>query len=77
MLVAANDTQPERDLFAKLYARSHVRAHRSFNHQITPHRGSQIPARMCWFAQPGRRDEEASFFTVTVWRDQAAHGAES
>jgi tRNA A-37 threonylcarbamoyl transferase component Bud32 len=28
--VAANDTQPERDLFAKLYARSHVRADRSY-----------------------------------------------
>ena len=28
--VAAGDTQPERDLFAKLYARSHVRADRSY-----------------------------------------------
>jgi tRNA A-37 threonylcarbamoyl transferase component Bud32/membrane-associated phospholipid phosphatase len=28
--VATDDTQPERDLFAKLYARSHVRADRSY-----------------------------------------------
>jgi tRNA A-37 threonylcarbamoyl transferase component Bud32 len=28
--VAATDTQPERDLFAKLYAKSHVRADRSY-----------------------------------------------
>jgi single-strand DNA-binding protein len=25
----------------------------------------------------GRRDQEASFFTVVVWRDQAEHAAES
>jgi len=25
----------------------------------------------------GRRDQEASFFTVIVWRDQAEHAAES
>jgi single-strand DNA-binding protein len=28
-------------------------------------------------AVSGRRDEEASFFTVVVWRDQAEHAAES
>jgi single-strand DNA-binding protein len=28
-------------------------------------------------AVSGRRDQEASFFTVTVWRDQAKHAAES
>ena len=25
----------------------------------------------------GRREQEASFFTVIVWRDQAEHGAQS
>jgi len=25
----------------------------------------------------GRRDQEASFFTVVVWRDQAEHAAQS
>jgi single-stranded DNA-binding protein len=28
-------------------------------------------------AVPGRRDGEASFFTVIVWRDQAEHAARS
>jgi single-strand DNA-binding protein len=28
-------------------------------------------------AMSGRRDQEASFFTVIVWRDQAEHAAES
>jgi single-strand DNA-binding protein len=28
-------------------------------------------------AVSGRRDGEASFFTVVVWRDQAEHAAES
>jgi single-strand DNA-binding protein len=28
-------------------------------------------------AVSGRRDQEASFFTVIVWRDQAEHAAES
>ena len=28
-------------------------------------------------AVSGRREQEASFFTVIVWRDQAAHAAES
>src|SRR4029450_7776236 len=28
-------------------------------------------------AVSGRRDQEASFFTVVVWRDQAEHAAES
>jgi single-strand DNA-binding protein len=30
-----------------------------------------------WVAVSGRRDQEASFFTVVVWRDQAEHAAES
>jgi single-strand DNA-binding protein len=28
-------------------------------------------------AVPGRREQEPSFFTVIVWRDQAEHAAES
>src|SRR5437867_3613082 len=28
-------------------------------------------------AVPGRRDQEASFFTVVVWRGQAEHAAQS
>jgi hypothetical protein len=28
-------------------------------------------------AVSGRRDQEASFFTVVVWRDQAEHAAQS
>jgi hypothetical protein len=28
-------------------------------------------------AVSGRREQEASFFTVLVWRDQAEHAAES
>ena len=28
-------------------------------------------------AVSGRREQEASFFTVVVWRDQAAHAAQS
>jgi single-strand DNA-binding protein len=28
-------------------------------------------------AGPGRREQEASFFTVIVWRDQAEHAAQS
>jgi single-strand DNA-binding protein len=30
-----------------------------------------------WVAVSGRREQEASFFTVIVWRDQAEHAAES
>jgi transposase len=30
-----------------------------------------------WVAVSGRRDQEASFFTVVVWRDQAEHAAQS
>jgi single-strand DNA-binding protein len=28
-------------------------------------------------AVPGRREQEASYFTVIVWRDQAKHATES
>ena len=35
-----------------------------------------IPGR-CSGCASGRREQEASFFTVVVWRDQAEHAAES
>jgi single-strand DNA-binding protein len=31
----------------------------------------------CRVAVSGRREQEASFFTVVVWRDQAEHAAQS
>jgi Single-strand binding protein family len=40
------------------------------------HRGGIARARFR-VAVSGRRDQEASFFTVVVWRDQAKHAAES
>src|SRR5215218_6924588 len=36
-----------------------------------------IARTMLWVAVSARRDGEASFFTVVVWRDQAEHAAES
>jgi single-strand DNA-binding protein len=41
----------------------------------TPRAGSQGPC--SGVAVSGRREQEASFFTVVVWRDQAEHAAES
>jgi single-strand DNA-binding protein len=38
---------------------------------------SSIARAMFRVAVSGRRDQEASFFTVVVWRDQAEHAAES
>ena len=38
---------------------------------------SGIARAMFRVAVAGRRDQEASFFTVVVWRDQAEHVAES
>jgi single-strand DNA-binding protein len=38
---------------------------------------SGIARAMFRVAVSGRRDQEASFFTVIVWRDQAEHAAES
>ena len=37
------------------------------------------PGYWSWFrvAVSGRREQEASFFTVIVWRDQAEHAAQS
>jgi single-strand DNA-binding protein len=36
-----------------------------------------IARAMFWVAISGRREQEPSFFTVIVWRDQAEHVAES
>jgi single-strand DNA-binding protein len=41
----------------------------------TPKAGSPGPG--SGVAVSGQRDQEASFFTVIVWRDQAEHAAES
>src|SRR4029453_979103 len=41
------------------------------------HTESAIARAMFRVAVSGRRDQEASFFTVVVWRDQAEHVAES
>ena len=38
---------------------------------------SGIARAMFRVAVSGRRDQEASFFTVVVWRDQAEHAAQS
>jgi single-strand DNA-binding protein len=37
---------------------------------------SRIARTMFRVAVSGRREQEASFFTVVVWRDQAEHAAE-
>jgi single-strand DNA-binding protein len=37
---------------------------------------SGIARPMFWVAVSGRREQEASFFTVIVWRDQAEHAAD-
>jgi single-strand DNA-binding protein len=41
------------------------------------HTESGIARAMFRVAVSGRREQEASFFTVVVWRDQAEHVAES
>jgi single-strand DNA-binding protein len=38
---------------------------------------SGIARTVFWVAVSGRRKQEASFFTVIVWRDQAEHAAQS
>ena len=37
------------------------------------HAGAGIARAMFQVAVSGRREQEASFFTVIVWRDQAEH----
>jgi single-strand DNA-binding protein len=41
------------------------------------HTEAGIARAMFRVAVSGRRDQEASFFTVIIWRDQAEHAAES
>ena len=41
------------------------------------HTEGSIARAMFRVAVSGRREQEASFFTVVVWRDQAEHAAES
>jgi single-strand DNA-binding protein len=41
------------------------------------HTEAGIARAMFRVAVSGRRDQEASFFTVVVWRDQAEHAAQS
>jgi single-strand DNA-binding protein len=41
------------------------------------HTEAGIARAMFRVAVSGRREQEASFFTVVVWRDQAEHAAES
>jgi single-strand DNA-binding protein len=41
------------------------------------HTEAGIARAMFRVAVSGRRDQEASFFTVIVWRDQAEHAAQS
>jgi single-strand DNA-binding protein len=41
------------------------------------HTEGGIARAMFRVAVSGRRDQEASFFTVIAWRDQAEHAAES
>jgi single-strand DNA-binding protein len=42
-----------------------------------PSTGAGIARAMFRVAVSGRREQEASFFTVVVWRDQAEHAAQS
>ena len=41
------------------------------------HTESGIARAVCRVAVSARREQEASFFTVIVWRDQAEHAAQS
>jgi Single-strand binding protein family len=57
-------------------------ASRSFAGNLTDqpelrHTEGGIARAMSGWAVSGRRDQEASFFTVVVWRDQAEHAGES
>ena len=47
------------------------------DHPELRHTESGIARAMFRVAVSGRRDQEPSFFTVIVWRDQAEHAAES
>jgi len=45
--------------------------------QVRYTEGGGIARAMFRVAVSGRREQEASFFTVVVWRDQAEHAAQS
>jgi single-strand DNA-binding protein len=47
------------------------------DHPELRHTESGIARAMFRVAVSGRREQEASFFTVIVWRDQAEHAAQS
>jgi single-strand DNA-binding protein len=47
------------------------------DHPELRHTESGIARAMFRVAVSGRREQEASFFTVVVWRDQAEHAAQS
>ena len=47
------------------------------DHPELQHTEGGIARAMFRVAVSGRREQEASFFTVVVWRDQAEHAAES
>jgi single-strand DNA-binding protein len=47
------------------------------DHPELRHTEAGIARAMFRVAVSGRREQEASFFTVIVWRDQAEHAAES
>jgi single-stranded DNA-binding protein len=47
------------------------------NHPKVRYSESGIPRAMFRVAVSGRREQEASFFTVIVWHDQAEHAAQS
>ena len=60
----------------------HVRGKRELAGNLTDdpelrHTEGGIARAMFRVAVSGRREQEASFFTVVVWRDQAEHVAES
>jgi single-strand DNA-binding protein len=47
------------------------------DHPELRHTEAGIARAMLRVAVSGRREQEASFFTVVVWRDQAKHAAQS
>jgi single-strand DNA-binding protein len=47
------------------------------DHPELRHTEGGIARAVFWVAVSGRREQQASFFTVVVWRDQAEHAAQS
>ncbi len=50
---------------------------RSISSLVVAPAAAAWPGRRSGVAVSGRRDQEASFFTVIVWRDQAEHAVQS